>query len=91
MTPTSSDPGSWVHEYIQHLAAELGSEFTSRQEGGKAIEELREPGVVYTKFLLAHNAEPDTVDLLEELKFLGKLTELVDENTHSRACQYMIR
>ena len=38
MSSTPSDPGSWGHGYIRHLAAELGLEFTSRQEEGKDIE-----------------------------------------------------
>ena len=58
-------------------------EFTSRQEEGKYFEELRELGVVCAKILLAHNVEPDMVDLLEELEFIGRLTELVDENIYA--------
>lgn len=49
------------HEYIRNLVAELGLEFTSRKEG-KDIEEPCKLGVVCTTFLLAHNAELDTVD-----------------------------
>ncbi|KAG1850147.1 hypothetical protein F4604DRAFT_1809232, partial [Suillus subluteus] len=35
LPPTSkiSEPGSWGHEYVRHLAAELGEEYTIRQEG----------------------------------------------------------
>lgn len=91
MSSSPSDPGSWGHEYIRHLAAELGSEYTSRQEEGKETDELRELGIICAKFLLAHNAEPDAVDLLEELEFVDKLIELVDENIYARVCQYMIR
>lgn len=91
MSSAPSDPGLWGHEYIRHLAAELGSEFTSRQEERGDIGELRDLGVVCAKFLLAHNAEPDAVDLLEELEFISKLTDLVDENIYARVCQYMVR
>jgi hypothetical protein len=41
--------------------------------------------------LLNHNAEPDAVDLLEELEIVDEIVGLVDENTFSRVCQYMIR
>lgn len=38
--PSSStipEPGSWGHEYVRHLAAELGEEYTLRQEGEEAV------------------------------------------------------
>ncbi|KIK97616.1 hypothetical protein PAXRUDRAFT_824776 [Paxillus rubicundulus Ve08.2h10] len=34
---TIPEPGSWGHEYVRHLAAELGEEYTIRQEGEDAI------------------------------------------------------
>ncbi|KAG1859556.1 26S proteasome regulatory complex non-ATPase subcomplex Rpn1 subunit [Suillus subalutaceus] len=39
LLPTSkiSEPGSWGHEYVRHLAAELGEEYTIRQEGEEAV------------------------------------------------------
>jgi 26S proteasome regulatory subunit N1 len=42
-------------------------------------------------FLLGHNAEPDAVDLLEELEIVDRIAELVDGNTYARVCAYMIR
>ena len=66
-------------------------EFMSSQEEGKDIEELCELRVVCTKFLLTQNVKPNAVDLLEELEFIEKLTELVNENIYARVCQYMIR
>lgn len=93
-----SDPGSWGHEYVRHLAAELGEEYTERiesqQDAAKAlgtVEELHALAMECAKFLLGHNAEPDAVDLLEELEIVDRIVELVDENTYGRVCQYMIR
>lgn len=103
---TLTDPGSWGHEYVRHLAAELGEEYTAREEAEVAedadpkepvpqlpgtIDDLRTLGKKCATFLLGHNAEPDAVDLLEELEIVSELTELVDENTFSRVCQYMLR
>lgn len=34
---TISEPSSWGHEYVRHLAAELGEEYTIRQEGEDAV------------------------------------------------------
>lgn len=91
MSATPTEPGSWGHEYIRHLASELGSEFTVRQEEGRDIEELRSLGIVCAKFLLLHHAEPDAIDLLEELEIVERITELVDENNYGRVCAYMVR
>ena len=86
------------------MAAELGEEYSSREfdEAGveKESEENKVPGTVEdlralalqcATFLLQHNAEPDAVDLLEELEIVDKIVDLVDENTYERVCQYMIR
>lgn len=105
-----ADPGTWGHEYVRHLAAELGEEFSFREEGGleetkdsdKAtdstqlqlpgtIEDLRNLAKKCATFLLNHNAEPDAVDLLEEMEIIDEITGLVDDNTYERVCQYMIR
>lgn len=124
-----SEPGSWGHEYVRHLAAELGEEYSSRVEDeGDTLEEVTEKekekeaedekekdgegkkekiaikvvieasneelqtlGMQCAVFLLGHNAEPDAVDLLEELEIVDRIAELVDENTYARVCAYMIR
>lgn len=110
-----SEPGSWGHEYVRHLAAELGEEYSARvlgeadtaaalekdsdaaKEAAKppqvigTIDDLRDLAMVCATFLLHHNAEPDAVDLLEELEIVSRISELVDENTYERVCQYMIR
>ncbi|KAJ7136028.1 armadillo-type protein [Mycena epipterygia] len=107
-----ADPGTWGHEYVRHLAAELGDEYTFREEGGDlptsapeagkeekpeevklvgTIEDLRALGKECAVFLIGHNAEPDAVDLLEELEIVDEIAQLVDDNTYGRVCQYMIR
>ncbi|KIK70142.1 hypothetical protein GYMLUDRAFT_34615 [Collybiopsis luxurians FD-317 M1] len=100
------DPGSWGHEYVRHLAAELGEEFEYREESEDGIpadaktpkvelpgtlEELRSLTKECSTFLLNHNAEPDAVDLLQELEMIEEIVNLVDENTFDRVCQYMTR
>lgn len=125
LLPPSSpltEPGSWGHEYVRHLAAELGEEYSSRLEDPSDIqqevmetekenekdgaeskekpvkvviegtnEELRVLGVQCAKFLLSHNAEPDAVDLMDELEIVDQIADLVDDNTYARVCAYMIR
>lgn len=130
-----SEPGLWGHEYVRHLASELGEEYGIRELGepepeletppeeakpeadgekGKeteapaeakvepkpkpvikldavgTIDDLRALSVECASFLLHHNAEPDAVDLLEELEIIERIVELVDDNTFGRVCQYMI-
>lgn len=100
---STEDPGTWGHEYVRHVAAELGDEYSAREhpdvseEGQKdkpipvgTIEDLRALAKQCAVFLLAHNAEPDAVDLLEALEFVDDISDLVDENTFTRVCQYMI-
>jgi len=123
--PTSplADPGDWGHEYVRHLAAELGEEYNLREqtevpkatpEVGAAghdgetedshaaspptliplsvgtLEDLHSIALVCAKFLLEHNAEPDAVDLLEELEAIDRIVDLVDVNTYGRVAAYMI-
>ncbi|KAJ3729702.1 armadillo-type protein [Lentinula raphanica] len=100
------DPGTWGHEYVRHLAAELGEEFEYREvqddntpsesdvpkvELPGTIDDLRSLAKECSTFLLSHNAEPDAVDLLQELEMIEDIVSLVDENTFDRVCQYMTR
>ncbi|KAI0826430.1 armadillo-type protein [Irpex lacteus] len=118
-----SEPGLWGHEYVRHLAAELGEEYRVRELGEEeeepekpaeeeketkekpaeveekpkekpepvgTIDDLRELSLECASFLLQHNAEPDAVDLLEELEIVDRIVDLVDENTYGRVCQYMV-
>ena len=55
------------------------------------VDDLRNLAIECATFLLQHNAEPDAVDLLEELEIVDKVVDIVDENTYERVCQYMIR
>ncbi|KAF9508141.1 hypothetical protein BS47DRAFT_246748 [Hydnum rufescens UP504] len=90
MSKDPSPPGLWGHEYIRHLSGELGSEYAIRVEAGENTDELRELAFVCAEFLLHHNAEADAVDLLEELECVDKIADLVDKNTFTRVCAYMV-
>ena len=94
MSKEQMDPGKWGHEYIRHLASELGSEYVARPDTTEGaigtIEELRNLALECAKFLLQHHAEPDAVDLLEEMEIVDSIRELVDENTYQRVTAYMV-
>jgi len=94
-----SEPGSWGHEYVRHLASELSEEYTFREQEEQlemkttvgSIDDLKLLATQCAAFLLGHNAEPDAVDLLQELEIADSLVDLVDENTYARVCLYIIR
>ncbi|KAF7303354.1 RPN1-RPN2-N domain-containing protein [Mycena indigotica] len=101
-----SDPGSWGHEYVRHLAAELGDEYNIREQEDDEVEPVKDSSPVLkvpgtfddlralakecAVFLLDHNAEPDAIDLLQELEMVEESITLVDKNTYTRVCQYLI-
>ncbi len=89
-TKTPTDPGLWGHEYIRHLSAELGAEYALRVDKSEDISSLRSLALECATFLLHHNAEADAVDLLEELECVGKIGDLVDDDTYARVCLYMV-
>ncbi|KAF7299885.1 26S proteasome regulatory subunit RPN1 [Mycena chlorophos] len=96
--------GSWGHEYVRHLAAELGDEYNIREreeeeddQGAAAvpkvpgtIDDLRALAKQCAAFLLDHNAEPDAIDPLQELEMVEESVALVDKHTHICVCQYLL-
>ena len=99
LAPTK-DPGAWGHEYVRHLALEIGSEYAKRQERNEDktqeekeadVKDLVELSLSLVPFFLKHNAEADAVDLLYEVENIEKLPAFLDENTFSRVCLYMVR
>jgi 26S proteasome regulatory subunit N1 len=90
LSPTN-DIGSWGHEYVRHLALEIGAVFEKRQEKEEDTKDISDLALSLIPYFLSHNAEADAVDLLSELEMIEKLPEYLDENTYARACLYMIR
>lgn len=90
----AEDPGLWGHEYVRHLASELGEEYNSLSERDQVNEQnkeqLMELALLIVPFSLKHNAEADAVDLLLELEAIAKLPQFVDKDTYARACLYMV-
>jgi 26S proteasome regulatory subunit N1 len=86
----SDDLGSWGHEYIRHLAMEIGQEFSDRDNEGGDVQDLSELALSLIPYLLAHNAEADAVDLLSECEMIEELPRFLDQNTFSRTCLYMV-
>lgn len=89
LSPTT-DPGSWGHEYVRHLALEIGLEQNKREEKEEGSDDLIELALSLVPFFLKHNAEADAVDILYELDLIEKLPQFLDENTYARVCLYMV-
>ena len=87
----SKDLAAWGHEYMRHLALEIGSEYQHRLSNELDYKELTELADTIVPFFLKHNAEADAVDLLTELEMIEKVQQYVDKDTFERVCLYMVR
>ncbi|KAL4796056.1 26S proteasome regulatory complex, non-ATPase subcomplex, Rpn1 subunit [Aspergillus venezuelensis] len=86
----SEDLGSWGHEYVRHLALEIGQEYQNRLNADKEVQDLIDLALSLVPYFLSHNAEADAVDLLSELEIIEEIPRFVDENTYARVCLYMV-
>jgi 26S proteasome regulatory subunit N1 len=86
----SEDLASWGHEYIRHLALEIGQEHQDRLNNEKDTTDLVDLALSLVPYFLSHNAEADAVDLMSELEIIDQIPKYLDENTYSRVCLYMV-
>ncbi|TKA33769.1 26S proteasome regulatory subunit rpn-1 [Salinomyces thailandicus] len=84
------DIGSWGHEYMRHLALEIGSEYQKKLDDEVDTEQLAQLTRTLVPFFLSHNAEADAVDILSELEMIDEIKQYLDENTYGRVCLYMV-
>ena len=89
LAPTT-EAGSWGHEYMRHLALEIGQEHQKRLDEDKETDDLTQLTLMLVPFFLSHNAEADAVDILSELEMIESIKDHLDENTYSRVCLYMV-
>ncbi|KAJ2819246.1 proteasome regulatory particle base subunit, partial [Coemansia furcata] len=82
----------WGHEYVRHLAMEIGEEFAAKveEEDEESTETLLTIAKEVVPFFLKHNADADAVDLLEELGHHELIADFVTKETFERVCLYMI-
>jgi len=88
------DLDTWGHEYIRHLAGEIGTEHQRRTEAVEPEDtsELMRLVDQIVPFNISHSAEAEAVDLLMEVQELPKLlTTEVDADSTKRICQYLLR
>jgi 26S proteasome regulatory subunit N1 len=87
----STDLGSWGHEYMRHLALEIGREFQNRINDDQSTDDVTDLASNLVPFFLKHNAEADAVDILSDLEMIDQIEQYIDENTYARVALYMIR
>lgn len=85
-----TDIGSWGHEYMRHLALEIGQEFSKRLDDEQDTDDITQLALSLVPFFLSHNAEADAVDVLSELEMIEQIKDYLDENTYPRVCLYMV-
>lgn len=82
---------SWGHQYVRHLAGEVGEEFAQREQENKPYDDLNHLIDQMVPFNMKHNAEVDAIDLLLEVSQLSKLSSHVNKDNHSRVCSYLLQ
>eukprot|EP01138_Halocafeteria_seosinensis_P008552 gb/GECG01008741.1/.p1 GENE.gb/GECG01008741.1/~~gb/GECG01008741.1/.p1 ORF type:complete len:1012 (+),score=153.11 gb/GECG01008741.1/:1-3036(+) len=87
--------GQWGHEYLKHLAAQIGEEYDERlqEDQSKNVNDLLQLVHEIVPYNMQHNAEAEAIDLLletGELKTLLK-SNLVDEHNRERVSLYLLR
>ncbi len=86
----SVDLGSWGHEYVRHLALEIGQDYQKRMTDEEDPTELIDLARSLVPYFLSHNAEADAVDILSELERIQEIPSYLNENTYPRVCLYML-
>ncbi|KAK4178224.1 putative 26S proteasome regulatory subunit rpn-1 [Triangularia setosa] len=89
LAPTQ-DIGSWGHEYVRHLALEIGEVYGKRIAADEPTADLVDLALALVPLFLKSNQEADAVDLMSELEVIEELPKFVDENTYGRVCLYMV-
>ena len=95
---TPSDLASWGHEYVRHLAGEIGDEYNQRLADAKKPD-VEKKGTAedllplilehMVPFFVQHNAEAEAIDLLSEVGMLDELVQHVDKTNCERVVMYL--
>ncbi|GAB4816037.1 hypothetical protein N2152v2_003083 [Parachlorella kessleri] len=87
---SQQDVGLWGHEYIRHLAGEIGEEFEERRSKEEAVDDLQALVAQIVPFDMTHNAEPEAIDLLLEVDNIPLIEQYVDEKNAARTSLYLL-
>ena len=88
----TSDVTVWGHEYLRHLAGEIGAEYEERKAADppKNTDDLMSLVGKIVPWQMTHNAEPEAIDLCLEVESLDLIIAAVDEPNCARTCLYLV-
>lgn len=89
LAPTS-DIGSWGHEYVRHLALEIGEVHAKRVTADEPVKDLIDLATTLVPIFIQSNQDADAVDLMSELEIIEDIPKYVDGETYARVCLYMV-
>lgn len=89
LAPTS-DIGAWGHEYVRHLALEIGEVYAKRITAEEPTQDLLDMALTLVPIFIKSNQEADAVDLMSELEIIKEMPKHVDADTYARVCLYMV-
>lgn len=88
----TTDVSLWGHEYIRHLAGEIGDEYDERlaADPPASVDDLMALVSEIIPWDMSHNAEPEAVDLALEVERLDLVVAAVDAGNCTRTCLYLL-
>jgi 26S proteasome regulatory subunit N1 len=86
----AGDVSKWGHEYIRHLAGEIGEEYEERRAAEQPFDDLMGLVEQIVPYDMTHNAEPEAVDLLLEVERIDMLEAHADDKNYARTCLYLL-
>lgn len=90
MQGTMKDFMNWGHEYLHHLAGDIGAEYTSKLENQQSTDDLIELVKQIIPQFISNNSEADAIDLLLEVDRLGDLIQYVNKDNFQRIFIYLM-
>jgi len=88
---SDEDIGGWGHEYVRHLAGEVGAEWNDKITENAEYDTSGLMALVkkIVPYDMKHNSETDCTDLLMEIEHLEMLIEAVDQKCYKKVCLYL--
>jgi 26S proteasome regulatory subunit N1 len=81
--------GLFGHEYIRHLAGEIGRDWQDRVSNDKLTSDLLILVKEIVPFNIEHHDESGACDLLMEVDQLTMIKEHINKDNYSRICKYL--
>ena len=84
-----ADLTTWGSEYLRALSGEISSDYQRRLDAGEPTDELGWLIDTIVPYNMAHNAEPEAIDLLMEVEQLPKLIPHCTQQNFEKVALYL--